>query len=292
MRITQSSVHKGVQSNLQTSLARLTKLQEQLSSGKALSRPSDSPTDTVSALRFRSEIRRAEQMSRNANDSVGWLDTTDRALQSASSMVIRARQLLLQGQNGSSGVPEREALAQEVDKLRESMLALANTTYLGRPVFAGTSTSPVAYNATTGAFVGNTAPVERSIADNVAVQVNVTGPDAFGPAGVDLFTVLADMSAHLRGDPSQLTADLTALDEAHTRITNTLAVVGARTNTLEATRALVEAKRLDALEGLSQVESIDLPATVMALQLQEVAYQAALSATSRVIQPSLVDFLR
>ena len=292
MRITQASVHKGVQSNLQASLARLTKLQEQLSSGKAINRPSDSPTSAVAALRYRSDIRRSEQLKRNADDAVGWLDATDRALSAESTITLRARDLLLQGINASSGPDERAALAEEVDRLRESALAAANTSYLGRPIFGGTTTTPNAYDAGTGAYVGDTNAIQRSIAPNVAVQANVTGVDAFGPPGADLFKLLDDIADHLRSGSAAMSSDLTALDAARQRISNTLATVGARTNQLEDVRGRVDEGMLDAQTALSNVESIDLPATVMQLQLQEVAYQAALSATSRVIQPSLVDFLR
>jgi flagellar hook-associated protein 3 FlgL len=293
MRITQSAVHRGVQANLQISLGRLSKLQEQLSSGRAISRPSDSPTSTVAALRFRADIRRSEQLKRNADDAVGWLDATDRALSTQTTITLRARDLLLQGINGSSGPAEREALAQEIDRLRESSIAAANATYLGRPIFGGTTTNPNAYDATTGAYVGDTNAIERSIAANVTVQANVTGVDAFGPPGADLFQLLDDIADHLRsGASASLSADLTALDTARQRLTNNLATVGARTNQLESVRSRVDEGMLDAQSALANVESIDLPATVMQLQLQEVAYQAALSATSRVIQPSLVDFLR
>jgi flagellar hook-associated protein 3 FlgL len=49
---------------------------------------------------------------------------------------------------------------------------------------------------------------------------------------------------------------------------------------------------LDVTSQLSDVEDVDPPTTIMELQLQQASYQAALAASARVIQPSLIDFLR
>jgi len=292
MRVTQRSMQFGVESNLQAALSRVQRLQEQLSSGKAVQRPSDSPSATVSALRYRADIRRGEQLQRNADDAKGWLATTDRAIVGQIELVNRARSLTLQGMNASMGPEAREALAAEVDQLREAALAVANTTYLGRPVFSGTSAGTAAYDQATGAYLGDAGVVDRAVAPNVTVRSNVTGPEAFGPPGADLFTVLADIADDLRTDPSLLGADLGGLDASFTRLSNQMAAVGARTSQVEQQQQRVEAGIVDSTNGLATVESIDLPATIVKLQLQEVAYQAALSATARMVQPSLVDFLR
>ena len=138
-----------------------------------------------------------------------------------------------------------------------------------------------------------THPHNRGFGAAVATAIAVaTGTAAFGPPGSDVFKVLADISDHLRNDPSQLTADLTAVDGAFTRMTNAVAGIGARAKQVDAMRDRVDAGIINSTNSLAEVESIDLPATITDLQLQQVAYQAALGATARVIQPSLVDFLR
>ena len=291
VRITQRTLNAGVLGNLQGNLSRLQKLQEQLSSGKAIRRPSDSPASTVSALRYRADIRRSEQMQRNATDGLGWLGTADTSLTQTLSVVSRSRELLLQGINGSMSPTERGAIAAEVDVLREHLLTLANTTYLNRPVFAGAAGGTEAYDGT-GAYLGDATAVTRTVGEGVSVQVNLDGPTIFGPAGADVFTVLADIAADLRTDPAALTADMTALDAAFTRIQDALATVGARYDQVETMRNRLDASIVEQTNGLAEVESVDLPKTIVDLQLQEVAYQSALSAAARVLQPSLVDFLR
>jgi flagellar hook-associated protein 3 FlgL len=116
----------------------------------------------------------------------------------------------------------------------------------------------------------------------------------FGPAGSDLFRVLSDIQNQMTtGNTDQLlNVDLGDLDKAFLRVQDNLALVGARYHQVEAMSDRAEATQLDATNQLASVESIDLPKTVMDLQLQEVAYQAALGAAARVLQPSLVDFLK
>ena len=301
-RITQRSLTTTSMRGLQGNMARMQRLQEQLSSGKAVNRPSDSPSGAVSALRFRADIKRNEQLSRNAGDGLAWLGQADTSLTDGLSLVSRVRDLVLQGVNGSTDQAGRDAIANEIDGIRDGMLALANTSYLGRPVFAGNAATSVAYSAT-GAYLGDAGAVTRSVSPGVDVQVNVTGPDAFSFAAVtpggptDVFATLAKISADLRaGTPVAVetvrTDDLSALDAGFVKMQQALATVGARYHQVETMRNRNDSDAINLSSALGEVESIDLPKTVMELQMQEVAYQSALAATARVIQPSLVEFLR
>ena len=290
-RITQRTLTSSTLANLQTNLAKMSRLQEQMSSGRSLQRPSDSPTGAVSALRLRSDVRRSEQLARNAQDGLGWLSTADTTLTDGIGMLQRARELVLSGANATIGPGQREAMATEIDGLRESFLAVANTTYLKQPLFAGTSTT-AAYDGS-GVYQGDSGQIMRTIAPGLKVTVNLSGPQVFGPPGDDVFDVLSDIADHLRNDPAALTAtDLDRLDGSFLRIQNALSTVGSRYHQVEAMSQRTDAGRLDAVNQLSEVEGVDLPATIVQLQLQEVAYQAALGATAKVIQPSLLDFLR
>lgn len=291
LRVTQRSLTATTSANLQLNLQKMQQLQEQLSSGRQINRPSDSPTGTVSALRLRADLRRGEQLQRNATDGLGWLGTADTALTEALGTIGRARELALRGNNGSMGPEDRAAIATEVESLREHLLGIANSSYLGRPLFAGTSSAASAYDAN-GTYQGDTGAISRTVLDGVAVQVNVTGPQVFGPAGNDVFAVLADLADSLRNDPSALGDSITAIDARLLDLKTNLAQVGARYHQVETMRSRMETVRLDAQNALAEVESIDLPKTITELKLQEVAYEAALAATARVIQPSLLDFLR
>lgn len=292
-RVTQRSVGQRTLANLQNNLSRLGTLQQQLSSGKQISKPSDSPTGTVSSMQFRSEISTNEQWSRNAQDGMSWLGTADTTLTAALDSVRRVRDLTVQGLNaGAAGPDAQAALATEVGALRGSLIGQANTTYLGRPIFGGVTAGSQAYDSS-GAFVGNTSGINRAVGAGSPVRVDANGPEAFGSGTDSLFSVVADINTHLTsGDSTALANDLNRLDVATKNLTGALAGIGARYNQVEQSAQAATDRATSLKSGLSDVEDIDLPKTIVDLQLQQTAYQAALGATAKIIQPSLTDFLR
>lgn len=294
-RVTQRSIATHTLMGLQGNLSRMANIQQQLSSGKQISRPSDSPTGTVAAMQLRGEIRDNEQWARNAADGIGWLGTIDQALTSSMATARRARDLTLTGLNsGALTLNAAEALAAEVDQIREALVGFANTRYLDRPVFGGTTGGSQAYDAS-GTYVGpgTSPPILRTVGANATVRVDQTGPEVFGPAGADIFTVLDDISTALRAnDQNALRTGLGDLDIAMNRISGKLAEVGAGYNRLEQMQSAAADRVISLKTSLSDVEDIDLPATIVELNLAQVAQQAALAATERVIAPSLADFLR
>lgn len=293
MRVTQTMLSQRALQGLNLGAERISRIQEQLTTGRVLNRPSDSPTDATAAMRLRSSLTDVKQYARNAADGQGWLTQLDSTLQSMSSQTRRARELGLQGVSAGSASPSsREALALEVEQLRDSLISLANTRYLERPVFGGLTAGSQAYDPD-GRYVGTPGSVERTVADGVKVRVDMDAETAFGPHDANLFDDLAAMANALRsGDTAGVRTGLDALEVGLQRITGALAEVGSRTNRVDraAQRALDD--ELALTSSLSTVENVDLPRALVDLQLQETAYQAALGATARVIQPSLMDFLR
>ena len=293
MRVTERSMGSAALGNLQNNLSKLGELQAQLSSGKQLARPSDSPGGTVAAMQARGDISRVQQYSRNADDGLGWLGTIDSSLTSGVEQLHKARDLVVQGlSTGSAGSAQTPlALASQIDGIRQTMLDVGNTTYLGRPVFGGTTAGTQAYDAT-GAYVGDAGSVKRTVGDGVKVRVDSGGPAVFGTGSSQLFTVLGDISDDLRNNPGNLNADLGRLDTAINGVQSAQSDVGARYNQVQMMQQAAQNKLVDLKSQLSNVEDIDLPATITELQMQQMAYQAALAATSHVVQQSLVDFLK
>jgi flagellar hook-associated protein 3 FlgL len=298
-RVTQNMITSRSMVHLQGSLSRLARTQEQLSTGRVLNRPSDDPVGTSSAMRLRASLAQVAQHQRNAEDGAGWLQMVDSTLTGSTEILRRAKELGIQGVNGSNGPRAMAALGQEVSRLRDALLASANTTYLGRPIFGGVTTGTKAYDEA-GTYVGVPGDgVLRTIATGDRVRVDQDASAAFGPntpgspPSGDVFADLAQLAADLAsGNLTGIRDGLDALDTGLERMTAALADVGTRANRLD--RAIQSAKdsTLTQTRSLTEVENVDLAAATVELKMQEVAYQAALGATSRVIQPSLLDFLR
>jgi flagellar hook-associated protein 3 FlgL len=293
-RMTQKMMSDRALTGMQTGLDRLAKVQEQLTTGRIINRPSDDPTAATSAMRIRSSVAEQKQYARNANDATAWLNQIDATFSSMTSQVRRARDVALQGANdGAMGPQAREALATEVDQLREGLIATANATYLGRPVFGGITGGTAAY-AADGTWIGVTgAGVVRTVADGVKIRVDVEGPTAFGADGDSLYDHLDALATSLRaGNTAGVTAAIDKLGADAARITDVQSSVGARSVRVDQAQTAAGDTELSLRSSLSDIENTDLAKATVDLQLQEVAYQAALAATARVIQPSLLDFLR
>lgn len=313
-RVTQNVTSRNVLANLQLSLSKMQGLQDQLSSGKLINKPSDDPAGAVNAMSLRSDSTRNAQYSRNAQDGIGWLSTADNTLTSSLTNLQRIRELVLQGATGTSDADSRQALADEIKTAKQGLIALANTTYQDRPIFAGTAdpsgqTPPVETYDQNGNYNGNTGAVMRTIGPNASVQVNLDGPSVWGTPGADdLWHILDDIQSHLTSgndtdvnklttaytDPSNnpVKSDLDRLDAARINIQNRLSEVGARQHRAEQMQDRADSNGLTIQTNLANIENIDLPQTIVNLNMQQTAYQAALSATAKVIQPSLVDFLK
>jgi flagellar hook-associated protein 3 FlgL len=300
MRITHRAVTQTALLGLNGNLSAVAKLQQQLTSGKQISAPSDSPTGTNKALQIRQDQSAVQQFARNISDGQSWLDATDSALSAVLGQAQRVRALTVQGMNsGATSDSAQKAIAIEVTALRESLLGVANSTVNGRPLFGGVTTGSTAYDVATGAYVGaptttagEVVEITRRVTNADRIRIDVTGPEAFGEPGAgDLFAVVGAIADHMVRDPAALAADLEQLDVALNRLLGAAASIGARSARMQGISEVNTDLQLTLSAQLTEVEDIDLARTIMELNQTEVGYKAALQATAKVIQPTLVDFL-
>jgi flagellar hook-associated protein 3 FlgL len=287
-RITQRAIADTALRGLQGNLSRVQQLQEQLSSGRRIQRPSDDPSGAVSAMTFRSQRAASEQHLRNIEQATGRLGMTDDALTSLSDRLRAVREHMVQSRSGAINSEGRSALAAQISSIRGEVVDLYNTRYLDRPVFGGTAPGSFAVDPATGAYVGDDATVATRISRDATVRVDVKGSDV-GADGVP--ALLARIAANV-STSGATAADYDELDAAMSKVLQALGDVGARAARVETTKAAVDSTRLDLTSRISESEDVDLPETIMNLQAQQVAYQAALGAAAKIQQISLVDFLR
>jgi flagellar hook-associated protein 3 FlgL len=295
-RMTTQTMMRSAQRNLQSNMEQLAKLQEQATSLKAISRPSDNPTGTAESLTVRAEQRAVDQYRRNADNGNGWLTTIDSALTATNTILNRIRDLTVRGANdGSMSAPAKEALAVELVGLKDDLLKQANTTYLGRNVFAGNTDAGVAFNADYSFNGLGGDSVQRRINSDTTVRVDADGAAVFGTAagGDSVFELVDDIVSELRGTANvNVGPRLAQLDDRMKTIAGQHAQIGAQQNLVERAQDSLLAQKGSLEAQRSSVEDIDLGQIILELKTQEVTYQSALAVTARVLQPTLMDFLR
>jgi flagellin-like hook-associated protein FlgL len=245
-------------------------------------------------MQTRSDQAAVAQYARNVSDAGSWLGQTDATLQNMLDSVRRVRDLTVQGAStGAMDDVSRQAIAVEVASLRDGLLGMANTTIQGRPLFGGITPGNRAYDPVSGAFSGIAGtPVTRRVSDTDAVRVDITGPEAFGPAGSDLFAVVGQIAQDLVTAPAGLTNRIGELDAVMDRMKSALADVGSRAARIDREEQILSDRSMNLESMLAETENIDLPNTIMRLNMQQVGYQSALSATAKAISPTLLDYLR
>jgi flagellar hook-associated protein 3 FlgL len=291
-RIADRSNALGSLAGLQASASRLASLQSKLSSGRQITKPSDNPTGTTTALELRGQLQRTNQYVASGSDGIAWLSQIDSTLSSVVKATQNVRDLVLQGANTATNDPNSEnALAQQVDAIRSTLLGLSNTTYQGRPVFGGTTAGTTAYDST-GAYQGNSGAVTRTIGDGDSVTVGATGPAVFGADGSNLFDLLSTISNDLRTNTAGLSGDLSSLDTALHRVSSQQAVAGATYNRIETVQSIASDTTLQLKTQLSDIQDVDVAELAVQVSSANVAYQASLQTTASIKQTSLLDFLR
>jgi flagellar hook-associated protein 3 FlgL len=276
--------------HLQTAASQLARAQERASGFQAITRPSDDPSATASAIRVRAAQQQNAQYARNIQDGNGWLSTIDGALGSTTRLIGRARDLTLQGANdGAMSPTQKEAIATELESIRDLLLSEANTSYLGRNVFAGTSDAGRAFGAGY-TFEGGQGTVERRIAEGAAVRVDADGSEIFGVGDDSVFATIDRIAADLRAGVN-VSARLDELDAHRNGVLAAHSAVGARHATVLAAGETNLADKVDLEATRSGLEDLDIGETAIELQMHALAHQAALSATARALRPTLMDFL-
>ena len=313
-RITTGQLWSSSTSYIQASKARVSQLTAQASSGVAVSKPSDDPTATASIMNVLSQQRANTQYSTNIDDGLGWLSTADSTLTSAESLVRQASDLTVQAANsGTSSATSRAALATQLEGIRDDLLSTANTTYLGRSIFAGTSNASSAFAATTDSTGATTytyqgaagSTVTRRIGSGAAdsVTVSADGAAAFGTGTDSVFAKLQkvidalqspdyDTDTSATGPQATITAGIDDLKSALTNLTSVHATVGVNYSRLETAKTQNATTATNLETQRSGLQDADYAQTILDLKTQELTYQTALQVTAQVIQPTLMSFLQ
>lgn len=296
MRITQSMLSNNMLRNLTSSYNKMGKLQEQLSSGKKVNRPSDDPVVVMKGMGYRMQVDKVATYQKNLGEVNNWLDSSDDALDGVGQVLHRAKELVTNAANTGTMTPEdRGKIKIELEQLQKQIQDLANTKVGDKYIFSGTMTDKPLYNNATdnnGDVIGiETDPafknsVEIEVFDGVSLKVNTDAANLF--KGIDdLFGKLTedgdgvDFSAALQDIENQMDAVLTARAD-----------IGARSNRAELMHNRLEMQEGAAKKQQSENEDIDYEKVITEMLTEESIHRAALSVGARIIQPSLVDFLR
>ncbi len=289
----------------------LYKASEQLSTQRRINRASDDPEGARVAMGYQQGIDRIEQYLKNLDSGERYLRETEAALTSAKDLVVRAKELAIQGRNGILSSESRAAIAAEIQQLMQQMVLVANTEVSGEYLFAGyrTSTAPFSLDAAqpnadpVATYAGDTNVRSIQIGDSSHLQIQSRGDEVFAgdgsPQTVNIFQTLADLEVALRTDnlddtdPASVGSMIDDLDIGLNQLLSEITSVGARVNRIELNRIHFDTQR-ETLKGfLSSIVEVDMSEAAFDYQRANTALQATMTAAGNVMNlPSLMDFIR
>ncbi|MBM7096847.1 flagellar hook-associated protein FlgL [Bacillus sp. H-16] len=384
MRVTQSMLSNNSLRHLSQSYQQLHTLQNQLATGKKISRASEDPVVAMNGMRYRTQVTEIEQFKRNLGEVNNWMDNSDATLDKVAHSLHRVRELTVQASNDTYEGTQRDNIAKEVEELRKHLQSLANTKSNGKYIFNGTNTTnepvrndlldagldsggfqnwvageetaheyhithhgvrydriedgaDIVFESASGDRIvlsgfpedttierqwtatdadGNVTQETREmpereivISADVSVSTNnskveiellkgVNMPVNIDPSAVfssDFFGDLIQLEKALR-DPDvkgpELTKFIDTVDHQLERVVNERAELGARQNRIEMMEDRVREQEVIAKRVLSDNEDADMERVISQLMSQENVHRAALASSARILQPSLMDFLR
>jgi flagellar hook-associated protein 3 FlgL len=299
MRTTFNAMYREAAAGIESSAQRLSEFQRQVSTGKRIDKPSDDPSGTATAITERTQLGTVEQYSRAAASVSSRLTVVDTVLSdivdkltAASTAAVAAR--------GSGGTPaQREASAQALEGIRDTLFENFNTSFQGSYVFGGANASnpPFRKDTITGAvlpYEGSANEVFVDIDDNRSVKVSMDGDKVVrGTAGPDVFAALDSLVAAARaGDNDAIGTGLETLTQAFQRVTTAQSRVGADLSTLGDQQLRLSQMKLAAQQRVDKVEAANMAEAITGMTQSQAAYEAALGAVGSVTRVSLMDYLK
>lgn len=314
MRITNGMLTNNMLSNLNSNLNRMERYQNQGATGRKFDKPSDDPIGMSRSLKLYTDISKVTQYERNLNDANSWMHTTEEALGEIEQIIQRTRELTAGAANGTNAETDTQAIAEEIKQLKEQVIQLGNARHAGRSIFTGFKTdkdllkSDGSYNI--DIKKGDVSNYNVGISEDI--DVNIVGSRVFGVVSAtddlskefdpqqaiegdksSMLSVFDNIIAAMnKGDHQQIDQQLKDIDVVHQNIISIKAEIGAKTNRLDMTEKRLSSEKLNFETNLSQNEDVDYADLIMKTKIAETVYQASLSISGRIIQPTLMDFLR
>jgi flagellar hook-associated protein 3 FlgL len=313
-RVTTSFMQNQALSYLNTNMSLLSTLQQTLSSGQKINSPSDDPVGLTRILALSNTLKSDERYGNNIQDSIAEANTADNAMSSMVELVQRVQELATQAANFTNNQDGRDAIALEIDQITNQLVQLGNTDIGGKYIFGGHRTDAPPFSRTGDdiSYAGNptTESWQRNveIARGVELTVNVNGNEMMGESTVNagppvsvtgsgIFQTLIQLKLNLEDSASltQLTDIRSKLDTLATDMNTILskqAIIGAVSNRLTVTQDRIDERKSILTQQFASIQDVDMPKVIANINQQQNVFESSLNVTARLMQSSLLNFLR
>lgn len=304
MRVTNSMMISNMMNNLNKSLSRMNKYQSQLATNKRITKLSDDPVGVIQSLQARINLSKTTQYKTNAEDAKSWLAYTETSLMEINNLIKRAYELTIDAANDTKSISERQAIAVEIDQIKQQYINTLNSSFGGQYIFGGYNVSETPFTTDSdGKILYNGVPLDSvdpemgketiyyEVGKGVKLDVSMSGLKVIGTGSNNMLKMFEDLTKSLN-EGQYVGNFVDDMKKSQEHILSLVSEVGGRSNRIDFITTRYESDEINYEEIKSRVEDIDQAEVIMQFKMQEAVYRSALAVGARVIQPSLVDFIR
>ena len=307
MRITNSMMSQNMLKNLNQNMIKMNKYQIQMATNSRITKLSDDPVGVTQSLQARNSLERISQYKKNALDANSMMTFTETALMDMGNYITRAYELVIDSSNATKSPSERQAIAVEIEQIKEQCIQTLNTTCSNKYIFGGNNTANTPFTQADGEILyngenillGDTGilsglkdqGVSYKLGKGIEMEISMNGLEVVGFGADNILNQLDELKKRLDND-LPVTDYITKLNDAKEHILSLVSEIGGKSNRLDHLIARYENDLINYKGIQSRVEEIDQAEVITQFKMQEAVYRTALSVGARVIQPSLMDFLR
>lgn len=298
MRVSTGQLQQLTMDGFQRGAVKFSQVSQQMSSGNRILKPSDDPLGSVQLMALKKEQANIKQYDDNINNAKRQLGSAETYISSMSDTLLKLRDLTLEAGNGSYGLAERQALASEMQSLKEALMDSANAQASnGKYLFSGSqvNTPPIS-GPVAGAYSydGDNIVRQVSVSSGVQISSNFDIEDVFFNGG-DFFQEMDDFINVLNTQTGSVATDVaTMLNDLDTSINSNLKLltdVGSRINSLNKIQLTNNDIQLYSQTLQLELESLDYADASMQLSQSELALQATQSVYIKATKLNLFNQL-
>lgn len=324
MRITNASMVRSHLYDTQKNLTNMSKINQQISTGKVINTVSDDPHKAIKIMNMNSEIKYNEKYNYNIDETVGWMNNTDSSLESVGNLLGEIKETILKVGNGTYSQNEMKSLNADMNEKIKQLADTLNSTHGGKYLFGGSSVDDAPITVIenpdgsvklefskdkNGQIIPNTNDLKADISSGVNIDYNVSVGEIFNITDangnkVNLLDEINNLSTLMNdianGDEQTAqTAKETLMNDTKGKIdtlfdhvVNQRTTLGVRVNTAEKIKEFNEENIINLKAILSQDQDTDVVEKFIELKSAEMIYQASIQVGAKLIQPSILDYIR
>lgn len=279
----------GTQQQINTDLA-------EIASGQSVNVPSDNPSASAGLVQNAAQTSEADQFLRSLGSVQGELQNADSALSSVVTALQRAITLGTEGANGTLNDSNRQAIAVEVQGIQSQLINLANLSYQGSYVFAGTATQTAPYVADSTSpsgvtYVGNSGVNQVTVGDNLSVQSNLPGSQLFSGPGSDVFQAVQDLVTSLQTN-TNISGAVGEITNAYNFINQQRVFYGNAVNRLNSQQTFLNTQTTQLAQQQNTLGGADLTQVISNLENAQISRQATLESVAQTQSTDLFNFIK